>query len=328
MRAALTRGACIAAANWPLVLFQFLVVATYRAAVAVPVVGGIFVAAVLVGGDMGGWLAEDLRAATGLVAASLAGRPEALVTFLVAVGLVAVGGATVVFLMQAGAGALLVDAESRADATQRGPFTTGLWRAAAVFSLAGLFAGMARFGGRFLRLGAWLCLAYAIVGLVTLSGVWALFLLMVGGPWSALGSLGTVIALAATAVVLGAINLAYVLIQVIVVTEDVGLRRAVSRLAAFVRHDARQVAGVFGVVTALGALAWAASLLATAGLALIAWVPIVGLAVVPLQMAAWLVRGLVFDYMALAAWSAYQSQYRRFVDPALDEPPALWVSRA
>jgi len=34
--------------------------------------------------------------------------------------------------------------------------------------------------------------------------------------------------------------------------------------------------------------------------------------VVPLQVAAWLVRGVVFHYMELGAWSAYQSQYRRY----------------
>jgi hypothetical protein len=55
--------------------------------------------------------------------------------------------------------------------------------------------------------------------------------------------------------------------------------------------------------------------LATTGLALVAWVPLVGLAVVPLQLAAWLIRGVVFHYMELTAWSAYQSQYRRYAEP-------------
>jgi hypothetical protein len=80
-------------------------------------------------------------------------------------------------------------------------------------------------------------------------------------------------------------------------------------------HDARQVLGIFGVVLALVLLATAASVLATTGLALVAWVPLVGLAVVPLQVAAWLMRGVVFHYMDLCAWSAYQSQYRRYAEP-------------
>ena len=57
-------------------------------------------------------------------------------------------------------------------------------------------------------------------------------------------------------------------------------------------------------------IATAASILATAGLGLIAFVPLVGLAVLPLQLAAWLLRGIVFEYLALAALGAYLSHYR------------------
>ena len=64
---------------------------------------------------------------------------------------------------------------------------------------------------------------------------------------------------------------------------------------------------------------------ATTGLALIAWVPLVGLAVVPLQLAAWLVRGVVFHYMDLTAWSAYQSQYRRYAEPESADTDLLAV---
>ena len=98
-------------------------------------------------------------------------------------------------------------------------------------------------------------------------------------------------------------------------TDDCRLSVAVARLRQFLLHDARQVLGIFGVVLALVVLATAASVLATTGLALVAWVPLVGLAVVPLQLAAWLVRGVVFHYMNLTAWSAYQSQYRRYAEP-------------
>ena len=41
---------------------------------------------------------------------------------------------------------------------------------------------------------------------------------------------------------------------------------------------------------------------------------VVGLAVVPLQGAAWLVRGLVFEYVDLTALAAYTAQYRRFME--------------
>ena len=75
--------------------------------------------------------------------------------------------------------------------------------------------------------------------------------------------------------------------------------------------------GIFAVVGVLFLLAAAGSLLVAAGLALVAWVPVVGLVVVPLQAAAWLVRGLLFQFMGLSALAAYQAQYRRF--SAIDE---------
>ena len=71
-------------------------------------------------------------------------------------------------------------------------------------------------------------------------------------------------------------------------------------------------AGIFGIVLVLVLLATAASILATAGLGLIGFVPIVAVAVMPLQIAAWLVRGAVFQYLALTALAAYLTQYRHY----------------
>src|SRR5207248_4542035 len=98
----------------------------------------------------------------------------------------------------------------------------------------------------------------------------------------------------------------------IVISDDCGLRTAASRLWSFLIEDARQVVGILAVVGALFVLAAAASILVAAGLALVAWVPVVGLIVVPLQAAAWVVRGLIFQFMGLSALAAYQAQYRRF----------------
>jgi hypothetical protein len=61
--------------------------------------------------------------------------------------------------------------------------------------------------------------------------------------------------------------------------------------------------------TLVSALAWS-------GLGLIAFVPLIGLAVIPLQMIALAVRGLAFAYIGLTAASAYLTLYRR-------EPRAL-----
>ena len=83
--------------------------------------------------------------------------------------------------------------------------------------------------------------------------------------------------------------------------------RAVAR---FIRAEVRELAGVFLVVVALVVAATLASALAWSGVGLIAFVPLVGLAVFPLQLAALLVRGLVFEYLGLTALGAYLTLYQ------------------
>ena len=67
---------------------------------------------------------------------------------------------------------------------------------------------------------------------------------------------------------------------------------------------------MFVVVSTLVALGTAASFLATTALGLIAFVPLVGLAALPLQVGAWMVRGLVFQFLGLTALVAYLRLYR------------------
>jgi hypothetical protein len=66
-------------------------------------------------------------------------------------------------------------------------------------------------------------------------------------------------------------------------------------------------------VLLLVTIATIASFLATAGLGLIAFVPFVGIAIVPLQLAAWLLRGIVFEFLGLSALGAYLMQYRYYL---------------
>ena len=74
------------------------------------------------------------------------------------------------------------------------------------------------------------------------------------------------------------------------------------------------MSAVFGVVLALVVAATGVSLLATAALGLIAFVPFVGLAVLPLQLLAWVFRGIVFQFLGLASIGAYLRLYRGFAD--------------
>ena len=76
------------------------------------------------------------------------------------------------------------------------------------------------------------------------------------------------------------------------------------------RVEYRTVTLIFGATLGLVILTTAASILATAALGLIAFVPLVGLAALPLQLLAWLVRGIVFQFIALTAVVAYLGVYR------------------
>ena len=95
-----------------------------------------------------------------------------------------------------------------------------------------------------------------------------------------------------------------------------GSRPAAMMAARFVRAELRELAGIFGVIFGLVLAATLASALAWSGVGLIAFVPLVGLAVFPLQIAALLLRGLVFEYIGLTALAAYASLYHQYVAQA------------
>jgi hypothetical protein len=186
---------------------------------------------------------------------------------------------------------------------------------AGTFSIEHFFSSASKFGRRFVLLGAWLYAGYACLGAAAVASLALTARLGEREGWSVMMPLSAISVTAVVLVTVAALQLVQALLQTIMTTDDCRLSAAVARLRLFLLHDARQVLGIFGVVMVLVVLATAASVLATAGLALVAWVPFVGLAVVPLQLAAWLMRGVVFHYMDLAAWSAYQSQYRRYAEP-------------
>ena len=106
------------------------------------------------------------------------------------------------------------------------------------------------------------------------------------------------------------INFLYLLFQIVMAVDDCGLRDAAARVARLLRVHFRTVSAILVATLGLVVLATAASILATAALGLIAFVPLVGLAALPLQLIAWLVRGVVFQYIGLSALVAYARVYR------------------
>ena len=63
------------------------------------------------------------------------------------------------------------------------------------------------------------------------------------------------------------------------------------------------------------------ALLAAAAFGLVSFVPVAGIAVLPLQAAVWVVRSLMLPFIDLAALAAYASVYRRAA-PAASWSPA------
>jgi hypothetical protein len=211
--------------------------------------------------------------------------------------------------VKGGTVAVLVRGSDTAGALGRSPVRLAALRRAAAFSVAAFIDGCSRLFQRYLRLGLLLLAVYAISA--------ALYLLTVTGSYRLGPTDASALSWGLTALVSGVfiawitiVNLAYLLVQMVVAAEDCSVRRAVHHLALFLRRKRGEVAAVFAVVLSLVIFATVASMLATAGLGLVSFVPLVGLAVFPLQAAAWLVRGLVFQYLGLTALGAYLALYR------------------
>jgi len=316
LRAALTRGTLLTSANWPIVLIEFTIESLYKLALAVPIVGGAFMVAVLLGEDVGVLFEEGLRSAVELVVQSLHNAPVALASFLLAVGLVAVGGAVLLFGVKAGTLGTLVSGDQQAPDFRRGPVTLNAVRRGGAYDAKSVLATIRHYWARSARLAVALSVAYLLIGLVYIGALAFALRVSESSAWAPLWPLIMLISTSMGFVAVAAVNLASDLLRVIMLTDDCDLGSAVQRLRRFVIQDARQVLGIFGVIGVFLLLATAASVMTTAGLTLVAWVPIAGLISVPLRAAAWLIQGLLFQFLALTALSAYQTQYRRFAEPA------------
>jgi hypothetical protein len=307
LKLSIKRGAVLSLANWPVIVTQFVAEATFKLLLAVPVVGGAFLVALSLGRDVNDLLGGDLRESATGVAASLIAHPAAFAGFIVSGLIVIVGGAVVMFMLRGGTLSVLVDAQRHAGPVERYPLRLSLMRRASRASVDVFMHGLRHVRRRFLRLGFLLLALYALSG--------GLYLLVVVLGYRTLGDEGlavewTVLAAIFSAVLVGwitIVNTVYLVVQVIVVAADVSIRRGAAVALAMLRSEPRLVLGIFVVTVSLVGLATLASLVTTAGLGLISFVPFVGLTVLPLQLLAWLVRGLVFQYLSLVSAGAYLS---------------------
>ena len=308
----LKRGALLAAANWPAVAIQFVAETTFTVLLAVPIIGAAILVAVLLGGDLADLLQGSPSEVFTTVASALLSEPVALVAFIASLSLVLLGGSVLMFLVKGGTVETLVAANAEAGPIERHPITFDSLRSASRFTLERFTAGCGRLFRRYVALGFSLMVVYA----VSAGGYLAFVVygyraadgrvLIIG--WTVIAALATALLVAWITIV----NLLYLLLQVAMAVEGVGLLGGCRAAASFIRSEFRDLAGVFLVVVALVLAATLAQWLAWSGVGLIAFVPLVGLAVFPLQIAALLLRGLVFEYLGLTALGAYLTLYQGY----------------
>jgi hypothetical protein len=327
LKTTLKRGALVAGANWPLVAVQFVAESTLKLLLAVPVVGGLFLVVLLLGGSADQLLAGDVRDIVAEVFSAMRQNVFALVAFSLAFGLVLLGGSALTFVVKAGTVSLLARAEAQAGPIERPPVRLEAVRRASVVAIEPFLAGCRRLWRRYLRLGACLIGVYVVTAILYLGLVVGGLSLVVNAGILLGWTMATALASSVLVVWITLVNFFYLLIQMVMAVEDIGVRRAAWRAMEFVRGSLREIAGIFGVVLLLAVIATIASIVATAGFGLINLIPVLGLAVLPLQMAAWLVRGFVFQYLALTALGAYLTQYRHWVGrTGAPQMPVTWIA--
>ena len=302
LKMALKRGALVAAANWPVALIQAAADALFKVLVAAPLVGGIILTTLVIGADIDE-RAPDWRILLTQVVSSLLQHRFMLIAFVLAVSLVVIGGSLFVFLVKSGTMGVLVRGESQAPAIEDDPLQVKSLALASSFSIE-LFVDSARtLFRRYAHLGIALMAVYLISAMAFIGIL--LWEIPVGDSFGYTTLVTVVFVLWITLV-----NLVYVLIQIVIAADDCGVASAARRVAVFVRQEKQVLAGIFVVILTMIALATAASVIAFTGLGLILLLPFVWLAAIPLQLAAFLLRALVFQYIDMTSIAAYLKLYR------------------
>jgi len=307
LKPVLKRGALVAAANWQVTLIQATADSLFKLLIATPLIGGLFLVGLVIGSAPQDLLSLEWREMAATIISSLLSHPVVLTAFLASLAVVVIGGSLFIFLVKAGAVAVLVRGERDAGPIEQPPLRFDVITRASKFSAEFYIESARALFPRYARLGFMLMAVYLVS---------AGFYLAAAYESGVRGDLGGVLTLVMTIGFVSwitIVNLVYLLMQIVVAAEDCSVAKAWSRMGAFVRQQRRGVSTVFGVVLALVLAATGVSLLATAALGLIAFVPFVGLAVLPLQLLAWIFRGVVFQFLGLTSIGAYLRLYREFL---------------
>lgn len=297
----LKRGALVAAANWPVAIVQAVADTLFKLLIAAPLVGGVFLVALVVGAEPVELMSLEWRQMAATIASSLLVRPVVLTAWVASLAVVLVGGSLLVFLVKGGTVGVLVRGERHAGPIEHPPLLPESVARASAFSVDGFIESAQGLFPRYARLGVILMGVYLASG-----SAYLLLLVRAAGDGWGIPALLTAVFVAWITIV----NLFYLLTQIVIASDDCSVMIAGGRVSAFLRRDIRAVGGVCLVVLGLVAFATGASVLATAALWLVGFVPFIGLAVLPLQLLAWVLRALVFQFIGLASVGAYVNLYR------------------
>jgi len=283
------------------VLVQFVADTLFKTLVAVPVVGGLVLVALVVGGNPLELVRfDDLTQTISSMIGVLLAQPVALAAFAIALGIIIAGGSIMMFAVKAGTVTVLLAGDRSAGAIELPPLRMSALREANQTNLERFTTGVRTLFFRYLRLGILLTLVYATIG--------AAYVALVFGPSisQALDSPLTVtVASLSLLVALTLVNFLYLLMQIVMAAENCGVLEAIPHVSRLLRRRWKELGQVLAAILALMLMATGASILATTQLGLISFVPFIGLAALPLQVFAWLVRGVVFQFVGLTAVATY-----------------------
>jgi hypothetical protein len=143
LKPVLKRGCLVAAANWPVTLVQSTADSLFKLLIAVPLVGGVFLVALVLGAEPGSLFALTWTEFIATTIGSLLSHPGVLAMFLLSLGTVMVGGSLFVFLVKAGTIAILVAGDAAAGAIEKPPLQFETVARASRFSIERFVAGAA-----------------------------------------------------------------------------------------------------------------------------------------------------------------------------------------
>jgi hypothetical protein len=297
------RGVLVAAANWQVTLAQATADSLFKLMVATPIVGGALLVALVIGAEPRDLMSLEWREMATTIVSSLMTHPLVLLSFLLSLGIVMIGGSLFVFLVKAGTIGVLVKGERQAGEIGTLPLHLEDVQRAQAFTPECYIEAAQSLFGRYAILGAVLLVVYAA------SGIGYLFVVLAAGVFEEAWGLAALSTMGFVAWIT-IVNLFYLLMQIVIAAEDCSVPIAARQVTALLTRAHRRVAALFAIVLAMVVMATGVSVAATLALGVITFIPLIGFAVLPLQLLAWLFRGLLFQFLGLSSVGAYLRLYR------------------